>query len=85
MSGERLAANARLTVRFVRRWQVYFAGDVATFPARMAAGLVNRGIAETVKWSMTDPPPLGAIPAVRPPGDPPPRRAGDPAEDDFVL
>jgi hypothetical protein len=84
MSGTRVPANARLTVRFVRRWQVYFAGDVATFPARMSANLVNRGIAEPVIWTAANPPPPGAIPAVRPPGEVPARR-GDLGEDDFVL
>jgi hypothetical protein len=90
MSGTRVPASARLTVRFLRRWQVYFAGDVATFPARMAAGLVNKGIAERIDWvpagdggEMVIPP--GAVPGVRPPGDPPRRRGGDIEEDDFVL
>ena len=85
MSGTRVPANARLTVRFLRRWQVYFAGDVATFPARMSAGLVNRGIAEPVQWAAADqPPPPGAVPAMRPAGETP-RRRGEIEEDDFVL
>ena len=88
MSGTRVPASARLTVRFLRRWQVYFAQDVATFPARMAAGLVNKGIAERIDWvPVADPMviPPGAVPAVRPPGDPPRRRGGDIEEDDFVF
>jgi hypothetical protein len=83
MSATRVPANARLTVRFIRRWQIYFPGDIATFPARMAAGYVNRGIAEPVQWTTSDPPPPGAIPAMRPPGEAP-RRQGDIGEDDFV-
>jgi hypothetical protein len=85
MSGTRIPANARLTVRFLRRWQMYFAGDIATFPARNSASLVNRGIAERVDWVAGDPPPPGALPAMRPPGEPPRRRGGEPEEDDFVL
>jgi hypothetical protein len=84
MSGTRVPANARLTVRFLRRWQVYFAQDVATFPARMAAGLVNRGIAERIDWVAGDPPPPGAVPGIRPAGETP-RRRGEIEEDDFVL
>jgi hypothetical protein len=84
MSGTRIPAGARLTVRFVRRWQIYFTGDVATFPARNAANLVNRGIAERVNWAAGDPPPPGAVPGIRPPGEAP-RRQGDVGEDDFVL
>jgi hypothetical protein len=87
MSDTRLAPNARLAVRFLKRWQIYFRGDVATFPARMSAGLASRGIAERVNIAPLDgnPPPEGAIFATRPPGEPPARRGSGPDEDDFVL
>jgi hypothetical protein len=85
MSGQRLPSNARLAVRFVSRWQNYFAGDVATFPARMAASLVSRGKAEAVNIAPADAtPPAGAVWATRPPGAIPLRR-GEPGEEDFVL
>jgi hypothetical protein len=84
MSENRVPANARLTVRFTQRWQIYFAGDIATFPARMAVAYVKRGFAEPVQWATSNPPPPGAIPAIRPPGEPP-RRSVDMGEDDFVL
>lgn len=63
-----LAPNARLSVRFIDRWQNYFAGDVATFPARMAATLVARGKAERVNIAFSENPPQGAQWAMRPPG-----------------
>jgi hypothetical protein len=89
MSETRLAPGARLAVRFLRRWQIYFRSDVATFPARMSAGLVSRGIAERVNIVPPDgaPPPAGTIAflATRPPGEPPARRGSGPDEDDFVL
>ena len=87
MSGERLPPNARLSVRFLKRWQVYFRGDVATFPARMSAGLVNRGIAERVNIAPIDgtPVPAGAVFATRPAGEEPARRGGEPDADEFVL
>ena len=85
MSGGRLPPNARLAVRFLSRWQNYFRGDVATFPARMAVGLVARGKAERVNIAPIDAPlPEGAVFATRPPGQPPAgRRAVD--EDDLDI
>lgn len=83
--GHPFATNAgpRLAVRFVRAWGVYFRGDPATFPSRMAMRLVERGIAEPVNIA---PPgaeaPEGCEWALRPPGEPPLRsRQG---EDDPV-
>lgn len=38
----------KLAVRFTRQWQQYYPGDVATFPARMSAGLVTRQMAQRV-------------------------------------
>ena len=61
-----LAPNARLAVRFLSRWQSYYAGDVATFPARLAAILVARGRAERVNIASDPNPPEGAVFAVRP-------------------
>lgn len=72
----------RLAVRFLRRWQTYFAGDVATFPARMSQGLVNRGIAEAVNIHRVpeNEIPEGAALALRMPAEPPYRNR---AEDDI--
>jgi len=71
-------AGPRLAVRFVRAWGVYFRGDPASFPARMARTLVDRGIAEPVNIA---PPgadaPEGAEWALRPPGDAPLRARHD--------
>jgi hypothetical protein len=68
-------AGPRLAVRFLTAWQSYFRGDVASFPARMARGLVNRGKAEPVNIAPPDvEPPEGAVWTIRPPGDPPLRR-----------
>jgi hypothetical protein len=65
-----LPPNARLTVRFTSRWQNYYAGDVATFPARMAATLVARAKAERVNIAPLDTtPPEGAQWATRKPGN----------------
>lgn len=50
----------RLTVRFVRRWREYFAGDCAVFPARTARRLVTEGRAEAV--DMGDPANMPANP-----------------------
>lgn len=58
---------AGLAVRFTRSWQSYFPGDVATFPPRMAAGLVSRRFAQPVHISFDKPPP-GAPLAMRGPG-----------------
>jgi hypothetical protein len=82
MSGVR---PEKLAVRFTGRWQNYFRGDVATFPARMAVGLVARGKAERVNIAPFDAPiPEGAVWATRPPGQPPARRrAAD--EDDLDI
>lgn len=70
-----LNAGPRLAVRFLRSWGVYFRGDPASFPTRMAMRLVERGIAERVNIA---PPgaeaPEGAQWALRPPGEVPFRR-----------
>jgi hypothetical protein len=76
-------AGARLAVRFVRRWQNYFRGDVASFPSRMAARLVDRSYAEAVNIAEVAEPPEGAQWALRPPGEPPMRRGGN--EDEEFL
>jgi hypothetical protein len=57
-------------VRFMRQWQNYFPGDVATFPARMAAGLVSRRIARAVDIAEPGNVPTGAPLAIRGPGKP---------------
>lgn len=69
----------RLAVRFLRRWQNYFAGDVATFPARMSAGLVDRGIAERVNIARVPETeiPEGAALSLRMPAEPPFRNRGE--------
>ena len=65
-----LTVNDRLAVRFTSRWQNYYSGDVATFPARMAASLVARGKAERVNIAPPDAiPPPGAEWAARRPGN----------------
>jgi hypothetical protein len=85
MSAGRLPPNTRLAVRFLSRWQNYFRGDVATFPARMAMGLVARGKAERVNIAPLDAPiPEGAVWATRPPGETPARRRNT-DEDDFEI
>jgi hypothetical protein len=79
-----LPANARLAVRFLSRWQNYYAGDVAAFPARMAASLVARGKAERVNIAPPDvAPPEGAEWALRRPGNHVSKRQR--AEDDLDL
>jgi hypothetical protein len=71
-------AGPRLAVRFLTRWNVYFRGDVASFPNRMAMRLVERGIAEAVNIAPPDvEPPEGAEWALRPPGEAPLRQGGD--------
>jgi hypothetical protein len=80
-----LAINSgpRLAVRFTAQWQNYFRGDVASFPARMARGLVDRGKAEPVNIAAADAkPPEGAEWTVRPPGEPPLRRPREEADPD---
>lgn len=73
----------RLAVRFLSRWQNYWRGDVACFPARMAAQLVGRHIAERVNIAPADQmPPEGAEFAIRPPGEWPMRKG---VEDDLDL
>lgn len=49
--------GTRLAVRFVRRWTVYFNGDYAVFPARMAQRLVREGYADPVNPGQGEPPP----------------------------
>jgi hypothetical protein len=73
-------AGPRLAVRFLTRWNVYFRGDVATFPNRMSMRLVERGIAEAVNIApLGEMPPEGIEPqwALRPPGEAPLRQGGD--------
>ena len=85
MTRQPFATNAgpRLAVRFIARWQVYFRGDVASFPSRMSMRLVERGICEPVNLAAAGAEaPENAQWAMRPPGDPPLRRGGD--EDDLV-
>lgn len=85
MRASQLPPNAKLAVRFLSRWQVYYRGDVATFPARMAASLVANGRAERVNIAPLDAEvPEGAEPAIRMP-QPPPLRQRQPDEDDFIL
>jgi hypothetical protein len=68
--GTRLGPQARLAVRFTGRWQSYYPGDVATFPARMAANLVARGKAQRVNIAPPDAPvPPDAVWATRPPAE----------------
>jgi hypothetical protein len=76
-------AGSRYAIRFLRRWQNYFRGDVASFPMRMAIRLVERGYAEAVNIIETDTPPEGAQWALRPPGNPPPRR-GSGEDEEFI-
>ena len=65
----------RHAIRFIRRWNNYFNGDVITCPARMAQGLVDGGFAEKVNISRETLPPEGGELAMRPPGEPPRRRS----------
>jgi hypothetical protein len=77
-------AGPRLAVRFVTRWNVYFRGDVATFPNRMAQRLVERGIAEPVNIAPDDAmPPENAEWTIRPSGEAP-LRQGDEGDIDFL-
>jgi hypothetical protein len=70
MKATQLPPNARLTVRFLSRWQNYYAGDVASFPARMAATLVARQKAERVNIAPRDAtPPENPEWALRRPGN----------------
>ena len=79
MNTQRMAGS--LAVRFVRRWNNYFTGDVATFPARMSQQLVAKGVAEAVNIAPREQSiPVGAEFAMRPSREPPRRRAG--ASDD---
>jgi hypothetical protein len=61
---ESRTAGPHLAVRFLRRWTVYFAGDYATFPQRMAMRLVREGYGEPVNPGQGTPPP-DAIMATR--------------------
>jgi hypothetical protein len=71
-------AGPRLAVRFLTRWQSYFREDVASFPSRMAAALVERGIAERVNIAEAGAKmPEGAGWAMRPPGNVPLRQGRD--------
>lgn len=38
-----------MTVKFVKRWDKYRAGEVASFPANIASVLLSRGFAVEVK------------------------------------
>lgn len=57
-------------VRFNRRWQSYFPGDVAAFPLEMARGLVANRVAD----GMPPPVPSGTTDDGKPP--PPARTPG---------
>jgi hypothetical protein len=57
----------QLAVRFTRQWQQYYPGDVATFPARMATGLVSRRFAQRVDI-LDGPAPSPGLLAMRGPG-----------------
>lgn len=65
LAEQRAGGGSRLLVRFLRRWQVYFAGDCAVFPHRMAERLVREGFAERVNGNAEGPAPAGAIMATR--------------------
>jgi len=71
------AGGRTYMVRFIRSYQVYCAGDVATFPARLAQALVENDFAEPVNLGQGEPPPDGE-PTIRPPGKPPLRPGADP-------
>jgi hypothetical protein len=43
-----MAGAASLAVRFIRPWDVYMPGDVASFPADAARQMVGRRVAERV-------------------------------------
>jgi hypothetical protein len=72
-------------VRFVRTWQSYMPGDVATFPVAIARRLVAAGRGERVNVMVEDennPAPPDAEWATRLPLPPPYRQGG--GEDDFL-
>jgi hypothetical protein len=77
-------AGVAYAVRFVRTFQMYMAGDVATFPAAIARRLVAAGRAERVNLMEDDdehPAPEDAEWALR--GvQPPPYRQGAGPDDD---
>ena len=82
----KIAAELAACRALPSRWQNYFRGDVATFPARMAVGLVARGKAERVNIAPIDAPlPEGAVFATRPPGQPPASRRAGADEDDLDI
>jgi hypothetical protein len=79
-------AGVSYAVRFVRTWQMYCAGDVATFPAPIARRLVAAGRAERCnvrEETEQNPAPADAEWATRLPLPPPYREGGGP--DDDVL
>lgn len=74
--GESSTSGPTHSVRFTRRFQNYYPGDVAAFPIRIARRLVREGFGERVNIAEmapgTDLPP-GAELAIRGPGTPPTR------------
>jgi hypothetical protein len=71
-------AGPKLSVRFLRRWTTYFAGDCATFPAPMARRLVGDSFAEAVNITGEGPIPAGAELAIRYPVSVEARRKSQP-------
>lgn len=78
MNTPRRSGGDTLSVRFLRTWQTYMAGDVATFPEHMARGLVARRVAEPVNWAKPGetPPDDDWRWGLRPPGPAPVTRDG---------
>jgi hypothetical protein len=71
-------------VRFIRTWQSYMPGDVATFPGPISRRLVAAGRAERVNLAIEDennPAPEGAEWATRMPQAPPYRQGSGPDDD----
>lgn len=80
-------AGVTYAVRFVRVWNSYMPGDVATFTAVVARRLVAGGRAERVNVTVEDeehPAPENAEWATRLPLAPPYRQGGGPGDDDFA-
>jgi hypothetical protein len=74
----RTTRGPRLSVRFLRRWTMYFAGDVATFSRAQARELVEQDFAEPVNWGdPTKPIPTNAVLGMRYPAAPPERRRSE--------
>jgi hypothetical protein len=77
-------SGPRYAVRFLSQWQSYFRGDVASFPRRMAARLVERGKAEPVNIAKPEDsrdPPENAQWTIRIAREPPRRASVEDIED----